>query len=224
MKPIHDRWNGYVEAGDVSEFNFEDQRRTYDGLGYALDPSVAGATSVNAFVGSRDAVIANKGNTYSTAGAVRAKRRRRGKGADANEHKWAAVLPKAGAVTPSEEQLSTLEEWRGDPDEANAKKKAKAKEEKVAETSVLHIKDEVDYLGRTYVMMRRMVVYRVYIVTTIRSCMHAQTYASFPPAHTCMHRHTHTCTHVDLLGVAYVDALTHQQCGLYGLQIHACTI
>lgn len=48
------RWNGFVEAGDVSDFNFEDQRRTYDTLGYALDPSVAGATSIAAFVGDRE--------------------------------------------------------------------------------------------------------------------------------------------------------------------------
>lgn len=38
----------------MSDFNFEDQRRTYDTLGYALDPSVAGATSITAFVGDRE--------------------------------------------------------------------------------------------------------------------------------------------------------------------------
>eukprot|EP00035_Acanthoeca_spectabilis_P038345 m.52397 g.52397 ORF g.52397 m.52397 type:complete len:558 (-) comp9098_c0_seq3:1403-3076(-) len=140
-------WNGFVEGGEVSEFNFEDQRRTYDAFGYALDPSVSGAVSVNSFVGSREAAEANKGNTYTTSAGLRQKRRR--KGPD-GEHKWASILPKAGAITPTEEELATLEQWRADPDEASAKKKVKTKEEKAAERSVLHIPDEIDYLGRTY--------------------------------------------------------------------------
>eukprot|EP00037_Helgoeca_nana_P025026 m.269122 g.269122 ORF g.269122 m.269122 type:complete len:571 (+) comp26824_c0_seq1:315-2027(+) len=147
-------WNGYVEAGEVSEFNFEDQRRTFDNMGYALDPSVSGTTSVHSFVGSKEAAVANKGNSYATSGAVRAKRRRKAAGeagaGGEDEHKWAAILPKAGKITPSDEQLATLEQWRADPDEANAKKKTKAKEEKAAEKSVLHIGEELDYLGRTY--------------------------------------------------------------------------
>lgn len=132
----------------MSEFNFEDQRRTYDAFGYALDPSVSGAVSVNSFVGSREAAEANKGNTYTTSAGLRQKRRR--KGPD-GEHKWASILPKAGAITPTEEELATLEQWRADPDEASAKKKVKTKEEKAAERSVLHIPDEIDYLGRTCV-------------------------------------------------------------------------
>jgi pre-mRNA-processing factor 17 len=144
-----------VEAGEVSEFNFEDQRRTFDNMGYALDPSVSGTTSVHSFVGSKEAAVANKGNSYATSGAVRAKRRRKAAGeagaGGEDEHKWAAILPKAGKITPSDEQLATLEQWRADPDEANAKKKTKAKEEKAAEKSVLHIGEELDYLGRTCV-------------------------------------------------------------------------
>jgi len=140
-------WNGFVEAGEVSEFNFEDQRRTFDSMGFALDPSVSTTEATDGFVGSREAAAKHKGNSYATAGDFRAKRRRKG---NDGEHKWADILPKTGTIKPTDEQLATLEEWRADPDEANAKKKTQAKEVKSTERSVLHIAEEEDYLGRTY--------------------------------------------------------------------------
>lgn len=42
---------GFVEEGDVSDFVFEDQRRTFMSHGYAMDPSVDGATGVSNFIG-----------------------------------------------------------------------------------------------------------------------------------------------------------------------------
>ena len=34
--------SGYVEPAYVSEFQFENQRRTFNSFGYALDPTVGG--------------------------------------------------------------------------------------------------------------------------------------------------------------------------------------
>lgn len=43
---------GYVEKAHISAFQFENQRRTFHTYGYALDPSVDGATtSGHSFVG-----------------------------------------------------------------------------------------------------------------------------------------------------------------------------
>lgn len=51
---------GFVEAGDVNAFLFEDQRRTFQSHGFAHNPSVDGATSVHSFVGDLEKAAAMK--------------------------------------------------------------------------------------------------------------------------------------------------------------------
>eukprot|EP00041_Stephanoeca_diplocostata_P030713 m.936721 g.936721 ORF g.936721 m.936721 type:complete len:418 (-) comp23811_c0_seq4:3697-4950(-) len=146
-------WNGHVEAGEVSEFQFEDQRRSHDVLGYALDPSASADMTVQKFVGDKTAMKKFDGNTFATTKQLRQKRKRKDGAAGEDgeaENPWAEYLPKKGSAKPNAEQMAELDSWKVDVDADNAKKNAAEKQEKTAERSVLHIKDEVDYLGRTY--------------------------------------------------------------------------
>lgn len=52
MKAPRNTLAGYVEKAHISAFQFENQRRTFHTYGYALDPSVDGATTAGSnFVG-----------------------------------------------------------------------------------------------------------------------------------------------------------------------------
>ena len=49
---------GYVEPTHVSQFQFENQRRTFMSYGYAVDPSENGKN----IIGDADAAVKNHGN------------------------------------------------------------------------------------------------------------------------------------------------------------------
>lgn len=58
MKAPRNTLAGYVEKAHISAFQFENQRRTFHTYGYALDPSVDGATtSGQSFVGDLQVII-----------------------------------------------------------------------------------------------------------------------------------------------------------------------
>lgn len=47
MKATRNTLAGYVEKAHISEFQFENQRRTFTSYGYAIDPSTEPATDEN---------------------------------------------------------------------------------------------------------------------------------------------------------------------------------
>lgn len=51
MKANRNMLSGYVEKAHISEFQFENQRRTFTSYGYAVDPSTDGD------VGNGDAIV-----------------------------------------------------------------------------------------------------------------------------------------------------------------------
>lgn len=134
-------WNGYVEAGDVSDFHFEDQRQTFNYTGYALDPSVNGArgVSISDVIGDKKVAKSNGFETLAT---------KRG-GAKRKRKEVAALMRNRITVaTPSEEQIEEMGTWA--QNNGDAPVLSKPKKDKGEEHSVLHIKDEFDYQGRSY--------------------------------------------------------------------------
>ena len=55
--------NGHAESTTLSDFQFENQRRTFDSFGYALDPS-AGEHATPQIVGDQDSAEINQGMTF----------------------------------------------------------------------------------------------------------------------------------------------------------------
>ena len=116
-KMMKNTFTGYVEAGEVSDFQFETQRRTFSAFGYALDPSVSGQTSTQTFIGDVDKAIEKKGDDIITSrGKPRAQKRRRetrGDAADIDGYKgpWAKFEDEKTTAAPSEEQTDQLVLW-----------------------------------------------------------------------------------------------------------------
>lgn len=140
---------GRVEEGDVAPFMFEDQRRTFESMGYAHDPSVndSNVTTQN-FVGDKKKAVRAKGDTQATS------KRKRG-------DPWERFKDELLVARPSEEEVEKMAAWAIKKDEdgdvmaqqASKKGKASAAAGEVSEgpeKSTLHISDEFDYQGRTF--------------------------------------------------------------------------
>ena len=146
---------GFVEEGDVNAFQFEDQRRTFETRGYAHDPSVdeRSAGAMQKYVGDHKKATAAQGETQATS-----KRKR--------DDPWERFKDELLVAKPSEEDIEKMAEWAikkdidGDVLGLHAKKVAagqgpdsvggESKQKKGAERSTLHIAEEYDYQGRTY--------------------------------------------------------------------------
>jgi len=158
-------WNGHAEHVNVGEFNFEDQRVTFEQMGYAVDPSVDNSSyvSVQKYIGDKKTARSTGGETLATRKGLRVgdKRKREDKGAASNvtdygleegfKGPWAKYKDEITVAKPSEEEIEEMAKW-AEQDQGSAlvanTKKVKAKKE--AERSVLHIKETHDYQGRTY--------------------------------------------------------------------------
>ncbi|EDO38815.1 predicted protein [Nematostella vectensis] len=144
---------GYVEKAHMSDFAFEVQRRTFTSYGYALDPSVSGeAVAESSVIGDVTKADELKGNTVFESVKTRPgdKRKREGRGdpgdIEGYQGPWAPFVDESKSAKPSEEEASKLEEF-----ENTKQKRTKKDEEKSAEEkTTLHVKDAVDYQGRSY--------------------------------------------------------------------------
>eukprot|EP01134_Creolimax_fragrantissima_P000479 CFRG0479T1 len=148
--------SGYVEETGMSDFAFEEQRRTFHSYGYALDPSLGGNV-----VGDR--VRAGKQGYSSTfegiakkQGEKNEKRKRESKGTaadlDGYMGPWAKWKDEKTTAKPSDEQMEILKSWKvKDITESDGGAK------KDEEISVLNIKDDQDYQGRTFMDIPRAV-------------------------------------------------------------------
>lgn len=114
-------------------------------MGYAYDPSVdeRSAGAMQKFVGDKKKAKAAKGDTQATS-----KRKR--------DDPWERFKDELLVAKPSEEEIEKMAAWAikkdedGDVQEKLAKKAAAGGEKKETERSTLHVAEEYDYQGRSY--------------------------------------------------------------------------
>ncbi|KAG8235909.1 hypothetical protein J437_LFUL016230 [Ladona fulva] len=144
--------SGYVEEAHISEFQFETQRRTFTSFGYALDPTIDGAAPKEGYVGSSKAADELDGKTVFESCPTRPLDKRKRKKNDNPEDvegflgPWGGYVDERKVIKPSEEEAAELEEIL-----AKRQKRGKQNDDKpLEEKTVLHIKDPLDYQGRSF--------------------------------------------------------------------------
>ncbi|XP_066994040.1 pre-mRNA-processing factor 17 [Anabrus simplex] len=145
--------SGFVEQAHISDFQFENQRRTFTSYGYALDPTVdGGLESGNAIIGSTEAAKESDGKTVFESTKERPlDKRKRSKNDDPADitgflGPWGGFVDEQRVMKPNAEEAIELEEIL-----AKRQKRGKQTEDKpLEEKTVLHIKDPVDYQGRSF--------------------------------------------------------------------------
>ncbi|XP_065057544.1 pre-mRNA-processing factor 17-like [Rhopilema esculentum] len=150
QKATKNTLSGFVEEAHISDFQFDNQRKTFHSYGYAVDPSEENATGEK-IVGDQEKATSLKGVTVfeDTKARPGDKRRREevGQPSDIESYKgpWAKFVDEAEVAKPSEEEQAILEKY-----EEAKQKKGKQEEEKIEEKTKLHIADAYDYQGRSY--------------------------------------------------------------------------
>ncbi|CAL1538932.1 unnamed protein product [Lymnaea stagnalis] len=145
--------SGFAEPAHFSDFQFDNQRKTFTSYGFALDPSVDDGGTPETFVGDSTSVDENKGKTvFETNSTVeKSKKRQREKNKDPADidgylGPWAKYKDEETISRPSEEEQKELDEIL-----AKRNKTGKQMEEKpMEEKSTLHVKDAYDYQGRSF--------------------------------------------------------------------------
>jgi pre-mRNA-processing factor 17 len=143
---------GYVEHAHVNEFQFETQRRTFQSFKYAYDPSATSETEGDKLIGSEAAAAEADFKTVFEDNKERPlDKRKRAKNTDPSDIEgylgpWAKYADEETVSKPTDEDAAYLEEYL-----AKRQKKGKREEEvPMEEKSTLHIKDDKDYQGRTF--------------------------------------------------------------------------
>lgn len=145
--------SGHIEPAHVSEFQFENQRRTFNSFGYALDPSVSteemGLTKV---IGStEEAKDSNMKTVFEKTHLRPADKRKRKRNNNPDDIEgflgpWGGFEDEQRVMRPTEEEQAELQELV-----SKRHRRGKVQEEKhIEEKSVLHIKEPFDYQGRSF--------------------------------------------------------------------------
>ncbi|CAH1963255.1 unnamed protein product [Acanthoscelides obtectus] len=144
--------SGYIEPAHVSEFQFENQRRTFASYGYALDPSVS-ETGQTGVVGSTDEgknpdAIKTVFEHSKTRPLDKRKRKKNDNPGDIEGFlgPWGGFVDEQKVAKPTEEEQAELDELTS----KKSKRGRQSEEKPIEEKSVLHIKDPVDYQGRSF--------------------------------------------------------------------------
>ncbi|CAG0923160.1 unnamed protein product [Notodromas monacha] len=153
---------GFAEPAHVDHFQFESERRTFNSFGYAKDPSVAEDITtvgtvkqpriVTASDESKDLATENKLASVFESTKVRPKdKRKREKNDDPGDVEnylgpWGKFVDEQRVACPTEEEKEYLAEYIAKKQRRNRKVEEKPMEEK----SVLHLKEEKDYQGRSF--------------------------------------------------------------------------
>ncbi|KAL1494467.1 hypothetical protein ABEB36_010063 [Hypothenemus hampei] len=145
--------SGHIEPAHVSEFQFENQRRTFASFGYALDPSVStdeqGLTKV---IGSTEEAKDSDLKTVFEKTHLRPldkrKRKRNNNPDDIDGFlgPWGGYEDEERVSRPTDEEQVELQELISKKNRRGFQPEEKLVEEK----TVLHIKDAVDYQGRSF--------------------------------------------------------------------------
>ncbi|KAG8258699.1 pre-mRNA-processing factor 17 [Homalodisca vitripennis] len=143
---------GFVEQAHISEFQFENQRRTFSSYGYALDPTVDCESEGKTVVGATLAAADSAMKTVFEASTKRPlDKRKRNKNDDPSDIEgflgpWGCYEDEKRVMKPNEAEAEELEEYL-----AKKQKRGKQTDDKpLEEKTVLHIKDSVDYQGRSF--------------------------------------------------------------------------
>lgn len=148
--------SGYVEEAHMSEFQFENQRKTFQSFGYAIDPSIDEMGRVceetTPVVGRVEAAKeSNLKTVFEKTSKRPLDRRKRNKNDDPADINgflgpWGSFVDEKKIVKPEPEVAAELEEYLAKRQKLGKKVEDKPLEEK----TVLHIKDPVDYQGRNF--------------------------------------------------------------------------
>lgn len=133
--------SGYIEPAYVSEFQFENQRRTFTSFGYALDPTVDGSSDGIKLVTNtgQEELDTNAKTVFESTKLRPLDKRKRKKNNDPSDidgflGPWGGFVDEQRVMKPSEEEAAELEELA-----AKKNKKGTTTEDKpVEEKSVLH--------------------------------------------------------------------------------------
>ncbi|KAG4079161.1 hypothetical protein HA402_001132 [Bradysia odoriphaga] len=151
MRAPRNTLSGYVEKAHISAFNFENQRRTFHTYGFALDPSVNGEVADgSSYVGDLQTAYDTDGKTVFESPKPK-KKRKQEKNDDPADIEgfvgpWGKYENEQTVAKPSEEEKAALEELL-----AKRHRRSRIPEDKpLEEKSILHIKDPLDYQGRSF--------------------------------------------------------------------------
>jgi hypothetical protein len=165
--------SGYVEPAYVSEFQFENQRRTFNSFGYALDPTVGSegdGTKIITTTGQSDEINTDAKTVFESTKLRPLDKRKRKKNNDPSDIEgflgpWGGFIDEQRVMKPSEEEAAELEELA-----SKKNKKGKPIEEKpIEEKSILHSK-VVNVSG--FVSFNELLQFRIrWIIKGEASCM-----------------------------------------------------
>ncbi|CAF4076151.1 unnamed protein product [Rotaria sp. Silwood2] len=162
--------NGYAESTTLSDFQFENQRRTFDSFGYAADSSV-GEHDISQIVGDQTSAEINQGMTvFETSKKRSGEKRKKEKNNDPSDVEgfhgpWAPFVDEITVSRPPEEEQKEIDEYLAKKRKAkqptfedrNAPVSARDpesttlnKESEDSSSTTLHIKDPYDNQGRSF--------------------------------------------------------------------------
>ncbi|XP_021700110.1 pre-mRNA-processing factor 17 [Aedes aegypti] len=156
MKAPKNTITGFVEKAHISDFQFDNQRKTFHSFGYALDPSVDTANGSEAgpsYVGHLQAAYDTDGKTVFESSKPNRTGDRRKRVKNTNPEDVEGFLGPWGKFEDEETVSRPSEQERAEIEEMMAKKQRRnrvTEDKPIEEKSVLHIKDSVDYQGRSF--------------------------------------------------------------------------
>ncbi|XP_062542021.1 pre-mRNA-processing factor 17 [Armigeres subalbatus] len=157
MKAPKNTITGFVEKAHISDFQFDNQRKTFHSFGYALDPSVdtsqAGSDAGPSYVGHLQAAYDTDGKTVFESSKPNRNGDKRKRVKNANPEDVEGFLGPWGKFEDEETVSRPSEQERAEIEEMMAKKQRRnrvTEDKPIEEKSVLHIKDSVDYQGRSF--------------------------------------------------------------------------
>jgi pre-mRNA-processing factor 17 len=144
---------GFVEQTHISNFQFENQSRTFNSYGYALHPTVKGAPEeATHFTGATEATVEADGKTvFESTKRRKSDKRKRSKNDNPSDIEaflgpWGGYVDEKRVIRPNEEEAAELEKIL-----TKRQKMGKHVDDKALEgKTVLHTKDTVDYQGRSF--------------------------------------------------------------------------
>jgi pre-mRNA-processing factor 17 len=152
QKATKNTTTGFVEPAHISEFQFENQRRTFHSYGYALDPSTDQAAGEN-YVGHLEAAYDTDGKTVFESKKLNPENKRKRHKNDNPEDlegflgPWGKYENEQLTSQPTDQEKAEIEEMMAKKQRRN---KREVEERPVEEKSILHISDSVDYQGRSF--------------------------------------------------------------------------
>lgn len=156
MRANRNMLSGYVEKAHISDFQFENQRRTFTSYGHAVDPSTDGDTGsgdgivVSAMVAPPEEAVGK--SVFETIKKRPLDKKKRTKNDNPEDitgflGPWGGYVGEQRIMRPEGEEAKELQEIV-----AKRQKKGKVDDDKpLEEKSIFHIDDATDYQGRSWI-------------------------------------------------------------------------